>query len=433
MTNKQAASLDRPAYRNRASARAKAFLIAAGALLAAAAVPAHAEYRLHPGDVVELSVAGTPQLGLRVPVQLDGTLTFPLVGTLDAGRQTVSDIRDRIQTALASKVLRLHAADGQEFLRAVEREDVAVSVVEYRPVVVGGDVTRPGEVTFRSDMTVRQALASAGGLLSSLTTTNAPVYDIAGLRSDYVTAWLGLAALDTRVWRLKSELGEDVPFDRSAVPPSPVHEADLAAIQELETAYRDASREDLRRQKEYLTASIAQADEHIDVLTQQQAMEEQGAAVDTAELERSSELLTEGTVMHNRVTDARRAVLLSSTRLLQTRAQLMQVRRLRADLARELEKLDAGRTMALVQQLQEATIKLASERERLRSIEQKLHLAGGQVPLATVPDQPPEVIIHRYGGRGGPVTLRADYDSMLEPGDVLEVTMVSGVIEQVSQ
>ncbi|TIM26414.1 MAG: exopolysaccharide biosynthesis protein [Mesorhizobium sp.] len=430
MTDKHAASLSRTAYGGRAWARAKTFLIVAGALLVTAAVPAHSEYRLHAGDVIELSVAGAPQLGLRVPVQLDGTLTFPLVGTLEARRQTVSEIRDRIQTALASKVLRLHAADGQEFLRAVEREDIAVSVVEYRPVVVSGDVARPGEVTFRSDMTVRQALASAGGLLSSPT---APAYDVAGLRSDFVTAWLSLAAHNTRVWRLKSELGENVPFDRSAVPPLPIHEADLAAIQELEIAYRDANREDHRRQKEYLASSIAQADEHIDVLTQQRAVEEQGAAVDTAELERSSELLANGTVKHDRVTDARRAVLLSSTRLLQTRAQLMQVRRLRQDLARELEKLDSGRTMALVQQLQEATIKLASERERLRSVEQKLQLAGGQVPLATVPNQPPEVIVYRYGGRDGPVTLRADYDRMLEPGDVLEVTMVSSIIKQVTQ
>src|SRR3977135_2973329 len=41
--------------------------------------PAKAEYKLHAGDVIEISVAGLPALTQRVPIQLDGTISFPLV------------------------------------------------------------------------------------------------------------------------------------------------------------------------------------------------------------------------------------------------------------------------------------------------------------------------------------------------------------------
>ncbi len=405
------------------SSRAR-LAILGGALLAAGAA-AGADYRLHPGDIVEMSVAGTPQLGLRAPLQLDGTLTFPLVGTIEAADATIAAVRDRIQTVLASKVLRLHANDGREYLRAVEREDIAVSIVEYRPVAIGGDVARPGEVPFRPQMTVRQAIASAGGTLPLLAAAAGPTFDVSGLRSDYVTAWLAIAAQHVRIWRLEGELEGEAPFDANAIPPSPSAEADLDALLAFETAYRETERAEFSAQQEHLKRSIAQADEHIVVLTEQQKNEEVGVAVDTAELARSGDLLTQGTVVHGRVTDARRALLMSSTRLLQTRSQLMQVRRNREELTRDLQRLAGERRLDFLRQLQEATVKLASDRERLHSIEQKLQLAGIQVPSGAQPAAEPTVVLYRQQASASTVRLEADLDSALEPGDFVQISLAA--------
>lgn len=394
-----------------------------GVVLLTAVGFAHADYRLHSGDILELSIAGAPQLGLRAPVQLDGTLTFPLVGTLNAQNETISAVRGHIQTLLASKVLRLHAPDGREFLRAVEREEIVVSIVEYRPVVIGGDVARPGEVIFRPQMTVRQALATAGGTLPFLATANAPHYDLASLRSDYVSDWLALAIQHVRIWRLESELEGDAPFDASAIPPAPSEKTDLDALLAYETAYRETDREEFRSQKLHLEKSISQADEHIAVLTEQQKNEEEGVAVDTAELALSGDLLTQGTVMHTRVTDARRALLMSSTRLLQTRSQLMQVRRNREDLTRALQRLDSERRMAFLRQLQDAVVKMTADRERLRSVEQKLQLAGVQVPSAVQPAVAPSIAVFRQDASGTTNRFDGDLDSSLEPGDFVQVSL----------
>ena len=40
---------------------------------------------------------------------------------------------------------------------------MTVEVIEYPPIYVVGDVTKPGEYPFRSQMTVLQALALSGG------------------------------------------------------------------------------------------------------------------------------------------------------------------------------------------------------------------------------------------------------------------------------
>ena len=60
----------------------------------------------------------------------------------------------------------------------------------------------------------------------------------------------------------------------------------------------------------------------------------------TAESDRP---LRQGSLISPRVTDARRAVLLSSTRKLQTSAQLMDVKKQQDEFKRKLEKLDDQR------------------------------------------------------------------------------------------
>ena len=47
-------------------------------------LPASAAYKLEVGDVLEISVARVPELQHRVPVQLDGTISFPALGTIMA-------------------------------------------------------------------------------------------------------------------------------------------------------------------------------------------------------------------------------------------------------------------------------------------------------------------------------------------------------------
>ena len=156
--------------------------------------PARAEYRLQGGDVVEISVSGVPDLRQRAPVQLDGSITFPVIGTFMVEGVEFSRSETKIQSAVASKIFRIRTPDGRELSRMFDRDEVAATIVEYRPVFITGDVTRAGEQAFRPRMTVRQALASAGGF-SAIARANATSFDAANLRSEYiyglVRSWRG--------------------------------------------------------------------------------------------------------------------------------------------------------------------------------------------------------------------------------------------------
>src|ERR1700687_2895579 len=116
--------------------------------------PAKAEYKLHAGDVIEISVAGIPALKQRVPIQLDGTISFPLLGTLPVAGLSPAAVQAKVQATLAAKVFPQRTSDGRETAVTIEPDEVTATVAEYRPIYVNGDVPNPGEPASRPLMTV---------------------------------------------------------------------------------------------------------------------------------------------------------------------------------------------------------------------------------------------------------------------------------------
>jgi polysaccharide biosynthesis/export protein len=379
---------------------------------------ARAEYRLQGGDVIEISVSGVPELRQRAPVQLDGSVTFPVVGTFMVERVEFSEVRGKIQSAVASKIFRIRTPDGRELSRMFERDEVAATIVEYRPVFITGDVTRPGEQAFRPHMTVRQALASAGGF-SALARANATSFDAASLRSEYITVWLSLAREHVRVWRIKTELGENIELDQKAIPTAPVPDEVMSQIVNLEIEYRMASSADHERAKDYLRRSIEQAGKQALVLSDQKQSEEEGVRADEQDLLKARTAFGNGSLPSFRVAEFRRSVLYSATRQLQTTNQLMQVERSRAEFARELEKIDDQRRIRLLAELQDATVKLTGERAKLRSVEEKLQLAGLRPPRTSDGASKADITVFRSGKE----RHTADADTELQPGDVIELVL----------
>ena len=68
-----------------------------------------AQYRLAPGDTVEVSVGGVPEQRNRVQIQIDGTIALPGVGTVDVAGLTPAELQVRMETLLQSKILRQRA------------------------------------------------------------------------------------------------------------------------------------------------------------------------------------------------------------------------------------------------------------------------------------------------------------------------------------
>ena len=107
-------------------------------------------YRLGIGDRVRVSVFNEPDLTLDGDVDATGHLSYPLLGRIPATRKTADELARMIAAGLASGYL--------------VNPDVRVSVIQYRPIYLMGQVNRPGAYPYTIGLTVEKALALAGGL-----------------------------------------------------------------------------------------------------------------------------------------------------------------------------------------------------------------------------------------------------------------------------
>jgi polysaccharide export outer membrane protein len=403
-------------------------------LLLCATTQAKADYRLHVGDVIEISVARAPELKQRVPVQLDGSISFPMLGSLRVVGLTPAEAQSRIQAILATKVLRQRASDGRDSEVMIDRDEVSAAVVEYRPVYINGDVAKPGEYAYRPLMTVRQVVALSGGYELMRYRMQNPVLEAADLRAEYETLWAEFAKEQAHVWRLKAELGESRTLEQGGLKNLPLADSTISEIVRVEKEQLKASQSDYDRQKTFLKQAIELGQNQIGVLTEQQKQDDEGAQADIDELQRTIDLYGKGALPSPRVADSRRAVLMSSTRKLQTSAQLMQIRQQQDDFARQLGKLDDQRRMDQLRELQDANMKLAGVRAKLQSTAEKLQYATlVRSQFVQGSGSQPEIAIIRMGEKGQ-ARLVADENSELQPGDVVEVALRPGQsVEQRTQ
>jgi len=394
---------------------------AAGLLLLV--LPAKAGYRLDVGDVIEISVAAVPELQRRVPVQLDGSISFPTLGTIAVAGLSPLEMQAKIQATLATKVIRRRMPDGHEDAITVEPSDVTATVIEYRPIYVNGDVSKPGEHPYRPLMTVHQAVALSGGYDVGHATINNPFLQVADLKTEYESLWMESAKEQMHVGRLKAELEGKDNIDQTVPADAPIPRSMVLEIVRLENEELKTRLADYQREKEFLQRGIKQADLQIGVLTEQASKEEEGVRADADELKRATDLYSKGTLTSQRVTDARRAVLLSSTRKLQTTATLMQVRKQQDDFSRQLEKLDDQRRIALLQELQDASVKLGEIRSKLQGVREKLQYAASvRSQLVGGSGNRPQISVLRKGEKGWESSL-ANEELELLPGDVVEVAL----------
>ena len=94
---------------------------------------------LRPDDVVDVVVLGQPSLSANFVVGKDGAIAYPLIGRVEAAGLTPQDLAQRLQSLL-----------GAGFLK---RPEVSVRVKEYRsrPVLILGEVARPGIFSLKGD------------------------------------------------------------------------------------------------------------------------------------------------------------------------------------------------------------------------------------------------------------------------------------------
>ncbi len=141
---------------------------------------ADGEYRVGAGDKLSIIVFGHDDLSREVLVDGSGRVSLPLLGQLEVEGRTVAELQEDVTEAL-----------DRDF---IVDPRVSIEVVTYRPFFILGQVNKPGRYPYIEGMTVRMAVALAGGFTRRAEEDTAVV-----IRGDDPEGERGTVQLDTSI------------------------------------------------------------------------------------------------------------------------------------------------------------------------------------------------------------------------------------------
>lgn len=363
------------------------------------------DYRLEPGDLLSLMVVGAPELTRPIPVEMDGTAFFPLVGALPAAGSTLGELRGTVGQAYAATILP-RTAGGEAAPALIRPAQVSLTIAEYGPVYLTGALVQPRAIAFRPGLTLRQVLALAGSA-AAMPETN-PIAARAALEA----ALVDLARANARIWSLKQALGKDAPEDYQRI-----LVADLPAIREiagLERSMAEARIAERAAEKAKLAENILRAQKRLSALEAQKANEQEGSALDQKIASEVRDLFTRGSPLAPaaKLAEVQRSALVSASRVLELEVAAENVRTELADLRAQEATAEDGDRSAIWTELADALTLAQDKRARLTAL---------QTASAGIAEADLSAVVTRAGLPLAP-DAGAGGDLPLQPGDIIEIT-----------
>ncbi|MFW8596392.1 polysaccharide biosynthesis/export family protein [Cribrihabitans neustonicus] len=375
---------------------------------------------LAPGDTVSYAVIGVPELSTVSTIGMDGRLQLPLVGWVEAAGLTIEGLRREVAAQAGSTPVRTVGADGQEVWRQISPDLLFLTVAAYRPVYLIGDVRENGEQPFRPGLTLRQAIARAGGFGAALELPDSGTQlislsaerDVLAGEAAFVKATL--ARLEADLAAIGSGGAEGSEAAEAAAAAAAAHDDGAARWLDARNAERQLSRGNSE-----LVAR--QMKNRLEVLEELLRTHQANLKIEQDALERAQSLADRGLTPASNVTEARRAVLDVSMQALETSGE---IHRLQLDLARssdEVARLQYSQRAELLGEIVSSTASLRTLERRLAALDQRLMALGGQHLVSQIKPAY-RIMIHRPGSGG--IETGELSDIPLLPGDVLEVRAI---------
>ena len=367
-----------------------------------------ADYRLAPGDRLTIVVYDQPQFSGKFIVDGGGGVLLPLAGAVSLNGLTLAEAQQLIQDRFADGVLVQPA--------------VNVRINDYRPIFVTGNVRKPGSYPFNIGQSVKAAVAAAGG-------EGEPIeLNFSGAMSDFITAEQRVRQLEAdhaflimRKARLEAQRdGRDdfvmpmlVGMSRRNVDFDLAYSAESDIFSRLAELYR-AQVQTLRNQRPRIEAEI-------DAVTNQIAKQNERLTIVNSRLVDLEGLFSKGLLRKDVLLNQQIEKSLVEGQISNLEAQVARLRQNMGDLDVKLGDLKAGYLRQALAELQDISQRLRDVETSIgparRLLQVKARGAGGDV------DEPEYIVRISRVRDAGMITFDATDETMLSPGDVVEVKL----------
>src|SRR5262249_19803298 len=105
--------------------------------------------RLQAGEKIRVTVFGENSLSGDYQIDPSGFVSLPLAGTIKAAGLTQAELKQELTNKFKNEYLK--------------NPKVTISIVEFRPFYIIGEIEKPGSYPYTSGLNVLSAIAIAGG------------------------------------------------------------------------------------------------------------------------------------------------------------------------------------------------------------------------------------------------------------------------------
>jgi polysaccharide export outer membrane protein len=322
------------------------------------------EYPVGPGDQLHIAVFGDENVSAllsgRFRVEPTGSIYYPLLGKLDVAGLSPVEVADLIGDLLSTQVRVNHPT---------------VSVAEFAPVFLVGDVITTGPFEFQPDMTVFQLVMQAGGISREAASESARL----SLQQELSSLELNNFSLRVQKARIMAEL-EGGEFDEAAFSDATgvdaenivSAEASIFAVhrkaRESRRRTSDAQREGYDQEISSVEKSIVLHDEEVRLLEEQVGVQEG--------------LATRGLAANSTLRDAQRLLTATRREALEFRTALYRAKQDRIGVDQALAEAETRTDEENVESLRDIELELYQNEIALASAKARYAQFGTVVSAA---------------------------------------------------
>ncbi|WP_246695513.1 polysaccharide biosynthesis/export family protein [Methylobacterium sp. P1-11] len=403
--------------------------IAAGCVLlfagsfAAAAADEPGRYLLGPQDHLTIRVydlrrnAGEAYswtaLNGQFVVAADGTVSMPLIGQIKAAGGTTVDLAHAIGVTL------------KQVADLAETPAASVEVATYRPFYIIGAVQQPGKYEYQPGLTVLQAVSTAQGLMRG-TDPRSIQRDAVTSRGELRNLAAERVSLAAKLARLEAEIagadtinfGNDL---RASAGKAYVEQATRG-----EQLLFDTRRNALKAEIKTIEQSVASFENEMSTLDNKSKTLDRQIELSRGELNLINDLVSKGLTVAPRKLAAQQSQASFESSRLDVQVAMLRAQQSLTRAERDIIDLKARFRREALSEAADTRQKLAQIDEKTRTAERLT--ADAESQMLGVSDDARDGVVSRFEitrKRGANAsTWVASEDALVEPGDVVRVTLV---------
>ncbi len=393
--------------------------------------PAFADYELAPGDSIRVSLTGLEELSFDAKIDALGGLDLQWLGHFTMVETSLDQLEQLVRKDAAGRIVKQYNQNGEIFIIQLDGDEIEITRTAYRDIIIGGDVARTGRIEFRPMISVREAVALAGGIRSRLLADDVTIDPIQLMRWQTIfgEAALQHAQAKAQVWRTTSELSGNMNLDPPSTDKIFVSPKVFDELIAEQTEIRRVNELSDSSERQYFKTAEEQIVQRQEILRQQRTELSKALEADEIEEARVLDLVERGLAAGSRIADIRRTTVTSATRRLDVEEDLSAANLMLTRLMREKEAFEQERIARLFQERSIASLSVRDASLQMDTISKYLAGASNEIGMDDlISDIDYTATIYRTID-GQTKAFTAEKSTQVHPGDSIEISVKETSLE----